>query len=570
LYIPVNISHLENGWSDRLLLQKLAFGLPPAELAKYRVAKSTTSSSQAPSTALEKKIHTLWKGLLNIDQIGVEDNFFRLGGGSVLAMRLVSMARREGITMTVSGIFKTPTLRELALTVQEDTDVIDIAAFSLLDSSSVADLKRQAAAQCAVTEEEIEDIYPCSAMQLHYITGYPGANKTMHDPWDWQSQATYSLSPTIDLDRFIAAWNVAISRHLTLRTMILNTSSGILQVVLTEPKEPVWHYAKNLHQYEEDDKANAMGFGTPLLRLGIISTPGSEQRHFVMTIHHTIYDAFARSMLFKEIESLYESPNSLSTGSLPKMNIFIKYITTDADKTSALDFWASKLSDLTTKPLLKIPEHPILPLEIQEHTVTTPLSRPNSKTYTLPTLLEVAVAITLSHHLSTPTVILYSDRSGRNLPVPGLTDLIGPTTLLLPVPITISPDQTIQSLLESAQHFQTEMLPHEHLGFVELLELPTLAPTLKNAINMNINPRRLAGMGKGLGLTFEGSSAGCDDPFGINVDVDEEVRELSWCVYWDERFIEKESVKALLGDVIRTFEKLVEGNGGRKVSEVWG
>jgi aryl carrier-like protein len=540
------------------------------------VKEAATSTHQPPSTAIEKRIHTLWKHLLDTEQIGIEDNFFQLGGGSVLAMRLVSMARREGMAMTVSGIFKTPTLRELALTVQENSDVDDIAPFSLIDGLNVTDLKMQAAVQCRVAEEEIEDIYPCSAMQLHYITGYPGANKTAFDPWDWQSQAIYSLPPTIDLDRFITAWNLAINRHQTLRTILVNISSGVYQVVLTEPKPPVWNYAKSFNQYIEDDKANQMGFGTSLLRLGVVSTPESEKRYFVMTIHHTIYDAFARDMLFKEVESLYISTtSSVPPGPLPKMNAFIKYVTKDADKSSALEFWISHLAHVVTKPLLKIPEQPVLPLTIQEFTITTPLLKPKSKAYTLPTLLEVAAAITLAHYLSTSTIILYSDRSGRNLPVPGLPDLIGPTTLFLPVPITFNPKQTIASLLASAQAFQTEMLPHEHLGFVELLEIPRLTGVLKNAVNMNINPHRLAGMGKGLGLEFEGSWASCDDPFGINVDVDEgAAREdggLVWCVYYDERFIGTEKVEMLLKNVIGTFEKLIEaeGRGGMVVAELF-
>ncbi|EHL00978.1 putative HC-toxin synthetase [Glarea lozoyensis 74030] len=199
LYIPVQRLPLSDSKVlDRKSLVAVASKLLPAQLSRFRIKRATTSNSQPPSTPIEKRIHKIWMDLLDVDQIGVEDNFFHLGGGSVLAMRLVSMARRDGMTMTENG--------------EEE----EIAPFSLIEDLDVAEQKKEAASQCRITEDKIEDLYPCSAMQLHYITGYPGANKTIYDPWDWQSQATYTLPPTLDLDRFVAAhkvWNPSSRPH---------------------------------------------------------------------------------------------------------------------------------------------------------------------------------------------------------------------------------------------------------------------------------------------------------------------------------------------------------------------
>ena len=46
-------------------------------------------------TKMEKHVHKLWTELLEVNNIGVEDNFFQLGDGTVLAFRLVSMARED-------------------------------------------------------------------------------------------------------------------------------------------------------------------------------------------------------------------------------------------------------------------------------------------------------------------------------------------------------------------------------------------------------------------------------------------------------------------------------------------
>jgi aryl carrier-like protein len=115
---------------------------------------------------MEKRIHSIWKTLLNTDQIGVDDNFFQLGGGSVLAMRLVSMVRREGMAMTVNSIFKAPTLKDLALTVRQNISTTDLATFALLNSQYAANLCQQAVTQCGIGREDIEDIYPCALDEL--------------------------------------------------------------------------------------------------------------------------------------------------------------------------------------------------------------------------------------------------------------------------------------------------------------------------------------------------------------------------------------------------------------------
>ncbi|KAM0819282.1 hypothetical protein AB5N19_05097 [Seiridium cardinale] len=74
---------------------------------------------------MEKLLAALWKKLLKIEDISLEDNFFRLGGDSVLSMQLVSIARARGVTLTVQDIFRNASLRGLAVTAREDTQTVE-------------------------------------------------------------------------------------------------------------------------------------------------------------------------------------------------------------------------------------------------------------------------------------------------------------------------------------------------------------------------------------------------------------------------------------------------------------
>lgn len=513
--------------------------------------KSTDKISQPPSTPTEKKLASIWSELLHFENIHTDDHFFQIGGGSVSAMRLVSLARREGLTLTVSEIFRSPVLRDMALVARERVSSCVVPPFSLLPQSDVAAIRLQAALQCRVDVGEIEDVFPVHAMQLHYVAGYPENERNIKGPWDWQSQAVYTLPAAIDVDKYQSVWHQAIRRHETLRTRAISTDQGVYQAVLRASRVIDWHYGDNLEAYKQSDRNETMSFGDELLRLAIVRDASSPTgRYFVITLQHFIYDGFARHMLFKEIETAYF--DGLPETRLPKMNQLIKYLIT-ADKAAALDYWTRYLSNVNTKPMLEVPEH-CYEMDTKEHTIVTDLPKIHGTEATLPTIIEVVAGLVISQKLDCADVILYSDRSGRNLPVEGIQDLVGPTTLFLPVRIHRDPTQSLRELLHQAQEAQRQMLAHEHLGWLELRQMTPFRHFYRHAVNMNINPNALSSYTR-LGLEYQGSYASCDDPFGINVDLYDD--RIEWTVYYDERFISHDAV----GDLLAGFKSILSKVG---------
>jgi non-ribosomal peptide synthase protein (TIGR01720 family) len=69
---------------------------------------------QAPEGLLEQKVAVIWQELLKIEKVGRNDNFFSLGGDSIISIQLVVRARRSGINFDVKQVFETPTVRGLA------------------------------------------------------------------------------------------------------------------------------------------------------------------------------------------------------------------------------------------------------------------------------------------------------------------------------------------------------------------------------------------------------------------------------------------------------------------------
>lgn len=83
------------------------------------------SAYLAPRNELEARLVEIWQEVLNRKQIGVNDNYFGLGGDSIKAIQLVSQLCRDGLTAEVRHIFQYPTVAELAGVIQPATREID-------------------------------------------------------------------------------------------------------------------------------------------------------------------------------------------------------------------------------------------------------------------------------------------------------------------------------------------------------------------------------------------------------------------------------------------------------------
>ncbi len=89
------------------------------------------SSFLAPRTAVEKQLAELWQEVLGVDRVGIADDFFQLGGQSLVAVRLLSkMKKLWAVDLPLATFFEAPTVEKLAAVVQAElgTDAESAAA----------------------------------------------------------------------------------------------------------------------------------------------------------------------------------------------------------------------------------------------------------------------------------------------------------------------------------------------------------------------------------------------------------------------------------------------------------
>jgi thioesterase domain-containing protein/NAD(P)-dependent dehydrogenase (short-subunit alcohol dehydrogenase family)/acyl carrier protein len=79
-----------------------------------------SSDFEAPAVGLEAEVAAIWSKLLGVTDVGSKDDFFELGGNSLLAVRFFARIKKDyGVTMPLSSLFSAPTVRQLAVALQE-------------------------------------------------------------------------------------------------------------------------------------------------------------------------------------------------------------------------------------------------------------------------------------------------------------------------------------------------------------------------------------------------------------------------------------------------------------------
>ncbi|KAK1914244.1 hypothetical protein P3342_007490 [Pyrenophora teres f. teres] len=421
VFIP--ILTLPVTWSkkiDRKRLREVGSTFSGRELAELQA--TTQGLKRQPSTENEKALQQLWAGVLAIDadSIGLDDSFFRLGGDSIAAMKLVGEARRAGIHLTVADLFRNPKLEAVAslnLSLGNSSPE-NIVAFALLgETSDVTQIREEVAASCNTNTSLIEDIYPCSPLQEGMMAL---ASKR---PGDYIMQSVLALHDDTDEDRFRAAWE-----------RVVHSKMGMLQVVLADGIE--WEQANELEQYLEKDKSVSMGLGDSLARYALIA-------NLVTEVYH-----------------------AAEVGKQPGFNAFIKYLG-EQDHEAAAAYWQGTLADCQAISFPALPPAVQQPVADATTAFQCPALARRPSDITMSTLIRAAWALLASSYTSSDDVVFGATVTGRNAPVAGIEAMAGPTIATVPVRVRVQHSHKVSEFLHSVQQQATEMIPYEQTGLHE-------------------------------------------------------------------------------------------------------
>ncbi|MGH9759946.1 MAG: phosphopantetheine-binding protein, partial [Blastocatellia bacterium] len=115
-----------------------------------------------PETELQKVIAQTWENLLGIDRVGIRDNFFDLGGHSLIATRIVSRLRQEfKAPLALRAIFEHPTVESLANAISEllnASEEIGPGALAEGGGQQTVDVDQLVAAVDSLSDDQVSSI----------------------------------------------------------------------------------------------------------------------------------------------------------------------------------------------------------------------------------------------------------------------------------------------------------------------------------------------------------------------------------------------------------------------------
>jgi acyl transferase domain-containing protein/thioesterase domain-containing protein len=117
-----------HAWFDVLAAAKVATAEGEVGAVPAYERPELSSSFLAPRTAIERELATMWQELLGVERSGVRDDFFELGGQSLVAVRLFTRIRKKyGVDLALSTLFEAPTIEGCAAILAAALGVEDTA-----------------------------------------------------------------------------------------------------------------------------------------------------------------------------------------------------------------------------------------------------------------------------------------------------------------------------------------------------------------------------------------------------------------------------------------------------------
>ncbi|MEM9821439.1 MAG: amino acid adenylation domain-containing protein, partial [Bacteroidota bacterium] len=297
-----------------------------------------SSGNQQPTTEIEKTLAEIWKKLLKLENVGRQDNFFEIGGNSLIAIRIISAVRKQlDQKPDLEDIFTYPTIEQLA---------------------QFLETKRKANDLPPITSMSKPDQIPLSFSQerLWFIDQFVGS-RPYHQPTILRLES--DLNPSI-LEK--ALLNL-VDRHQVFRTVFERHEDSAYQVIQPATDWKMNHQVLNEAEYKEEQQINELiesiievPFDLSqdyMLRANLIQCV-DQSYILVLVTHHIASDGWSNSVFVEDLKNFYTSIESGKPAALPPLPVqYVDYaiwqrqhLTKDYLKPK-LNWWENQLANTT-------------------------------------------------------------------------------------------------------------------------------------------------------------------------------------------------------------------------------
>jgi len=427
----------------------------------------------APRNATEEKVASVWAEVLKLKLVGVHDNFFDLGGHSLLGTQVISrLCKLFQTQLQLRWLFQFPTVASLAEKIETITSI------------KIAD-----------EELVLEPISRNQRLPLSY------AQQRLWFLTQLQPESTFYNVATamrirgpLNSVALAEALDTLIMRHESLRTVFPVVEDEPMQFILENPvnalsiveldhavAQDLKNEGRHLLRREAEqpfDLAEGPLFKATLVRLNSID------HVFLINLHHIVSDGWSMAIIFRDLGRLYDAYCQNRPSTLPELKVQYadyavwqkKYL--NAQRLEALvSFWKSYLAgaplilELPTdkqRPETQTYSGADLPVKFSRDVTSALKKLSQGQGVTMFMTLMAAFQLFVSRCTGRDDIVVGTDLANRNRVE--LEQLVGFFVNLLPVRLNLAGDPTFVELLERAAKSILGVYAHQDLPFEKLVE----------------------------------------------------------------------------------------------------
>lgn len=315
---------------------------------------ATDAEYEAPGNQVEKRLVEIWQEVLGVTNIGINDNFFALGGDSIKAIQVLARLQRYNLKVDVKNLLTNPAIKQLSQYVIQSVNEIDQGAVT---------------GQVALTPIQ-QWFFAKNFTNMHHWN-----QATMLYHKDGLNEAVLRKV----LQKIVA-------HHDLLRSGFTRSEGEVVQTIREMDDEQftlnVYDFTDN-NDYDEQITTLTNNLqesidlhNGPLIKLGLFKTSAGD--HLLIVIHHLVVDGLSWRILLEDIQIAYSQACSNSAIKLP-------------EKTDSYQTWSQKLKEYAgSKQLLQelgywtnIENTPTAPLPKDHEITNDKVSTGENLTFTL-------------------------------------------------------------------------------------------------------------------------------------------------------------------------------------------
>ncbi|HKR21228.1 MAG TPA: amino acid adenylation domain-containing protein, partial [Pyrinomonadaceae bacterium] len=442
---------------------------------------ATDDSYVAPTTSTERVLCDLWAEVLKLERAGVHDNFFALGGDSILSIQVAARARLAGLQLSPSQIFQHPTPAEL---------------------SKVASIVR---ADHGEAEPLTGDV-PLTPIQHWFF------EQQLSVPDHWNMAVTLEAHERLDPDLLDQALAHLVRHHDALRLRFTQTSGGWRQFLpeINAQEKILRVVDQHLEQIADETQAQLDLAKGALLR-AVLFDLGERQRLLIVA-HHLVVDGVSWRILLEDLANVYRQLQRGEAVTLPaKTTSFARWarlLSEYKELRHELDYWTSLASEGVPPLPIDFPDGSNV--EADTRTVTTVLDVDQVYGAQINEVLLTALLDALSHWTNERRILIELEGHGREelFDDVDLARTVGWFTDQFPVLLEAKAGLSPIAMLHSVRQ-QLRNIPRRGIGYGLLRYLNDDTPELRHTPSPEVSFNYLGQLDQTGSALFSLSSEFC-------------------------------------------------------------